>query len=295
MQVIPKSKFTYLYDGKAVPAATVKPGEVFQVETEDAFNGLIKKESDCTPENIEKIVHRSNPLTGPVKIEGAEPGDTVSIHILSIECLEYGVSILGDHFGPVSHLFPKHVAKIVPISGGAAHFNEKIKIPLEPMIGSIGVASDEETIFSWKQGHYGGNMDCKEVKAGSILQLPVSVPGAMLVMGDVHGIQGDGEMCNPFEVPAKITLKVELIKNKKISNPRVLTPDKIMTIASGRTFEACSNEAFIALANWLAEDYGFTFNDACFLLGQVADVRACQIANTMHTVRCEMPARYVSN
>lgn len=293
MQILTKDNFTYVYDGNATPAATVQPGEVFQVETEDAFNALIKSEAECTLENVNKIVHRSNPVTGPIRIEGAMPGDTIRIHIMNIECLDYGVSVLGDHFGPVSHLFPKHTAKIVPIQDGAFVFNDKIRIPLEPMIGTIGVASEDEVIFCWKQGNYGGNMDCKEVKAGAELQLPVFVPGAMLVMGDVHGIQGDGEMCNPFEVPAKITLKIELVKNKSIPTPRVITPDSILTVVSGLTFDACSKDAFIALANWLTEDYGFTFNEACYLMGQVADVRACQIANTMHTIRCIMPRHYV--
>jgi amidase len=288
-------KYHYIFDKNAEPYTRLKPGEKITVETEDAFRGIVKKEEECTVENIEKIFDLSNPLTGPVVVEGAEPGNWVEIFIEDIECGTYGVSIIGKHFCIYGDEYDKYHAKVAPIKDGIIHFNDKIKIPVRPMIGTIGTTPGLEAPGSCAEGIYGGNMDAPSVGIGNRLYLPVFIEGAYIYMGDCHAVQGDGELVNPFEMQAKITFTVDVVKDKSSAGkcPRVHTKDTIETIASDRTFYWAAKAAMRDLIEWMVDDYGFSFNDAAFLCGQVADARCCQIGNSYHTARAVIDLKYV--
>jgi len=114
-------KYAYIFDKKAEPIATLKPGEKITVNTEDAFRGLVKEEKHCTMENIESILDLSNPLTGPIVIEGAEPGDWLEVLINDIECGPYGVSIIGSHFSIFGDKY-KIQPKEAPPAGAVGFF-----------------------------------------------------------------------------------------------------------------------------------------------------------------------------
>jgi len=288
--------YKYIFDKKLKAIATLKSGEKITVNTEDAFRGLIKEEKNCTMENIESILGLSNPLTGPIVVDKAEPGDWLEVQIDNIECGPYGVSIIGSHFSIFGDKY-KIQAKVVPIKNGVIDFNDKVKIKVNPMIGTIGTTPELDTPLSTMPGIFGGNMDASSVSIGNKLYLPVFIYGAYLYLGDCHAIQGDGELVNPFEIPAKITLTLNVVKDKTSKGkwPRVISKDTIETIVSDRTFYFAAKEALNEMIKWLCEDYGFNSTEAAFLCGQVADARCCQIGNAYHTARCVFPKKYIKN
>ncbi|UCG54855.1 MAG: acetamidase/formamidase family protein [Dehalococcoidia bacterium] len=291
-------EYQYTYNRNAEPFAVIKPGGTVTFQTEDAFRGLIKKNEDGTEENINGILELSCPVTGPIVVEGAEPGNWVEISIDNIECGSYGVSVLGDHFCTIGEIFENYTTLVVPIKDGIIHLNEKIKFPAKPMIGTIGTTPKLEMPLSCLEGIFGGNMDCPSVTIGSKLYLPVFIDGAYIYAGDCHAIQGDGEIINPFEMQAKVTLTVDVLKEKSSVGkwPRLKTKNTIETVASDRTFYFAAKIAMVEMINWLVEDYGFEFNEAAFFCGQVVDARCCQIGgNAYHTARCVLDIEYLKD
>ncbi len=279
-------------------AARIRSGETVVVDVEDAFRGFVK--SDLPEEELRSVcmslLDLSCPLSGPIYVEGAEPGDVLQIHIDDIECGPYGVSILGPHFCGLSPgLFPDFIAKVVRIEGNALRFDATRTIPVSPMIGTILTCRKDECEYSWKQGPYGGNMDCRYIAKGSDVYLPIEVPGALLAMGDCHAIQGDGEIFNPFEIPARITLTPTVLKGRSttMSGPRVVTDKFLITIASEKPFEVAARDAAKHMILWLVEDFDMTAEEAAYLCGQVANVRTSQIGNSLYTASYTFPKEFL--
>jgi amidase len=289
-------EYQFTYNRNAKPWATIKSGGTVTFKTEDAFRGLIKKNEDGTLDNIKSILNLSGPGSGPFVVEEARPGDWVEVHIDNIECGSYGVSILGNHFSTIGEQFPEFKTLVVPIRDGIIHFSDRIKIPVRPMIGTIGTTPALEAPLICQEGIYGGNTDCPSITTDSMLYLPVFIDGAYIYAGDCHAIQGDGEMINPFEMQAKITLTIKVIKGKSSVGkwPRVTTRDTIETVVSDRTFYSAAKIAMVEMLKWLVEDYGFEFEEAAFFCGQVVDARSCQIGgNAYHTTRCVLEKKYL--
>ena len=292
----PTQKYLFTYDRDAKPLTVIKSGEKVTVETEDAFRGLIKKEEDFTSENINEILNLSCPLTGPIFIKDAKPGNWLEITINDITCGSYGITIIGEQFSAIGSQFKENKVKISPIINKIIHFNEKIKIPVRPMIGTIGTAPALEKPLSIFQSNYGGNMDCPTISIGNIIYLPVFVDGGYLFLGDVHAIQGDGEMINPFETTARIKLTINVVKEKSSNGkwPRIKTDNTIETLGCDRTFYTAAQIAMIQMVKWLVEDYGFSFEDSAFLCGQIVDARPCSIINSYHSARCVINIEYLN-
>jgi acetamidase/formamidase len=165
---------------------------------------------------------------------------------------------------------------------------------MEPMIGTIGVAPEFETISSLTPGPHGGNMDCPDVCIGNKIMLPVYVKGALLFLGDIHAVQGDGEISgSAVEVPAECVLKVDVIKGKQISWPRIESKEYIMTVGSGRPLEDALRIAFTELILWLEEEYNFDKFEAYQLCSQVAKVRVAQMVDPQYTMVAKFPKKYL--
>src|SRR5215471_9101212 len=218
----------YVY-GTALPVARLKPGEILETNTLDAFGNAIQKPGDTL-----SLVKGDNPLTGPFYIEGAEPGDTLAVKILDLQVDgDQGVGAIGPGFGALNEtnytpmLHPALPEKIwfyaIDHGSNTATFkaldsNFSVKIPLHPFFGCIGVApAGGEARSSVVPAEFGGNMDAPEASVGNTLYLPVNVPGALLYMGDGHAAMGDGEVAGTaIEVPLRVQLRVRLIKHQKI-------------------------------------------------------------------------------
>lgn len=288
-------EYQYTYNKNAKPYATINSGETVSFQTEDAFRGLIKKNEDGTKEKIESILQSSCPVTGPIVVTDAKPGDWVEIYIENIECGPYGVSVLGDHFCSIGEHLENYQTLVVPIKNGIIRFSDELSFPAQPMIGTIGTTPALEMPLSSYEGIFGGNMDCSSITIGSKLYLPVFIEGAYIYVGDCHAIQGDGEIINPFEMEAKVTLSIKVIKDRSSEGkwPRVVTDDTIETVVSDRTFYFAAKVAMVEMIKWLKEEHGFEYYEAAFLCA-VAHAKCCAIGgNAYHTARCVLETKYL--
>ena len=186
--------------------------------------------------------------------------------------------------------FVKETTKVVPIKDGMAILSDKISAPIDPMIGVIGTAPKEGEIPTGSPGDHGGNMDCKKIKKGSIIYLPVNTKGALLSMGDLHAIMGDGEVlvCG-VEISGKVLVKVEVIKNLNYPLPFVVDKDLIMTIASDLTLDNAHKNAVINMHRFLCHELQLTNEDSGILLSTLGNLSFCQVVDPLMTCRMEMP------
>ena len=302
MKRLRQREFCYVLGPFQKPTLIVEPPETIVVETEDAFGGKIKTEKDLpTPDRV--ALPFVNPQTGPIYVKGAQKGDTLIVHIKDIKpASDQGATCLVPYFGGLTSTTYTRLlnaplptnTKICPIRDGKVYFSDKIVLPLEPIIGTIGVSPEIEAVSSLTPGMHGGNMDCPDVCIGNKLFLPVFVEGALLYLGDVHAVQGDGELCGvAVEVPAECTLTVDLIKGKTITWPRIESPDYIMTVGSCKPMEDAMRIAFTELVLWLEGEYGFNLWDAYQLCTQVAKVRLAQMVNPLYTMVAKFPKKYL--
>ena len=296
--------YSYVIGPYRDPAATVKPGETFAVETADAFENKV----DSPDADITKLIELPyvNPLTGPIYVEGAEKGDTLAVSLHSIEVTrDYGVSALIPEFGGLcSTVFTRTLnaplpARVMlhPIRDGEITFSEEMAIPTipcDPFYGTIGTAPELEAISSLAPGFHGGNMDAADVRPGNTVYLPVKVPGAMLYVGDGHAAQGDAEVCGvAVEVPTRGTMSVRVIKGKAIGTPRIESEDYIMTVGSARPMEDAARIAFYELVMWLETGYGIERLTAYQLCSQVARVRLANMVDVLYSIVAKFPKRYL--
>jgi len=271
---------------------TVPPGSRLVFETHDALHGQIQNEE----QGIDSINwERVNPATGPVAIEGAEPGDTLKISIEKIVCDSIGVMAAIGGFGALADDIVKPGIKVLKILDDRIPFMEGVDLPLKPMIGVIGTAPAVGAVSCGVPDHHGGNLDCKLVAPGNILYLPVFHPGALLAMGDVHACMGDGEiMGTGVETAAKVHVTVELIKGQTISDPMLETPDTIYSLVSDETLELASIRAIKNIRNMIAEKFNVDNNTAGMLISAVGNLEICQIVDPKLTVRFGVPKSLLS-
>ncbi len=309
----------YYTFGPNEPALTVQNGDTVIALTRDAggFNEKMepmpeeqKQRSDVT------LFCERNPLVGPIYIEGAEPGDTLAVHIRKIKLnRNYAWSRYRTHFACLTGEVPgKQLFLNDPIperkfdwqldlerNTGILELEEsklkRIEIPLHPFLGSIGVAPRFGRIeTSLAPGEHGGNMDCVETKEGTTLYLPVWVRGAYLAFGDVHAAQGDGEICGvALETTAEVTFKLEVIKGKSMEWPRLEDDTHIMTAGSGRPLMDSLRIAQIELLRWLVDDYGFEKWEAFQVISQVMTMRVGNVVDPNYTVVAKFPKQYLAD
>ena len=286
------------------PIASVKSGEIFKIETLDAFGNKV----DSSTSDITKLIQMPfvNPLTGPIYVEGAQKGDALAVTIISVETTrDYGVSAIIPEFGglcatpltrTLNEPLPPRVM-IHPLEDNSVIFSEDLNIapiPYEPFYGTIGTAPELEAISSLSPGNHGGNMDAADVCPGNTIILPVNVEGGFLYVGDGHAAQGDAEVCGvATEIPTAGTLKVDLIKGLLLRNPRVESDEFIMTIGSARPMEDAARIAFYELIMWLESDYGIEKLVAYQLCSQVARVRLANMVDTLYSVVAKFPKKYL--
>lgn len=267
--------------------ATVEEGSIVVFETCDCFSNQIVNETQYFSSVGWDVI---NPATGPIYIEGAEAGDILKVEILEIKVAEQGVMTTAPKFGVLGDLIPEEKTKVVPIVNGVAIFNEKIHLPIKPMIGVIGTAPLNEEIPTGTPGTHGGNMDCKRIVKGAVLYLPVNVKGALLSMGDLHAVMGDGEIvvCG-VEIPGEITVKVNVIKDEQLPLPILIEGEHIMTIASAKDLDEASDAATINMHKFLMDKLNMDVHEAGMLLSVAGDLRICQVVDPLKTCRMELP------
>ncbi|MCX5495630.1 acetamidase/formamidase family protein [Kaistia dalseonensis] len=290
-----QGKYHYVYGPYAAPVLRVDPGAVISAETHDAMEGQIRSESDM-PSDILNFPFL-NPQNGPIFVNGAEKGDCLAVHIKEIvprgpqpvgtTCVmrEFGGLVGTGETAMLNAPLPEIVKKVEvdPVTG--IKWNDKITLPYEPFIGTIGTSPEIEAISSLHPDYYGGNMDLPDIAPGSIIYLPVNAPGALLYLGDCHATQGDGELCGfAIEHPTVTTVQVDLIKGWTFRWPRLENERVIMTIGSGRPMEDAARIAYRELIRWMAADYGFEEMDAYMLLTQAGRIRVGNMVDPKYTL-----------
>jgi acetamidase/formamidase len=286
------------------PAARVQSGETFVVETADAFCNKIQTGDEDLIEVCQPPY--TNPVTGPIHVEGAEPGDTLAVKIEKIEYLrDFAVSCIYPKFGglvgtdmtrTLEDPLPPRIM-IHPIREDHVIFSEDLKIapiPCEPFYGTIGVSPLIAAIGTDAAGTHGGNMDVPDTGVGNTVYFPVCVAGGLLCVGDVHAVQGDGEICGAgTEVPARGTLTVSVIKGEPIGSPRVESDDYLMAIGNARPLEDATRIAFVELLLWIESEFGLDRITAYQLCSAVAKIRVGNMVDPAYSVAAKFPKKYL--
>lgn len=284
-----KAIFSFHKDNQAV--VTIDAPATIDVATKDCFSNQLRNPEDT----IDALDwNATNPATGPVFVNGAEPGDTLKVTINKINVDEKGTVCCIENEGTLGHIISGSYVKIVHIKDGCAEFAPDIKIPIRPMIGVIGVAPEDEAVGCGTPGHHGGNMDNTMVCEGSVLYFPVATEGALLALGDVHAVMGDGEIgVTGLEIPAEVNLTVELIKGKAPEYPILENADSFSIIVSKETVDEACTRATELMHDFLAERTELSSPDVIMLMSLAGNVEICQIVDPLKTVRFVFPKKYM--
>jgi amidase len=308
----------FAFDWRDQPLLRVKPGEAFEIETWDASSGYFKTPEDkaipAKRPGFDRSPVLANPMGGPIFVEGAGRGDTLVVTIERIQVEAYSWIAVGPRRGPLgdSARFPdcstEYTTKIFKHSPGASgttvdgtlHFSDEISWPITPFIGTLGVAPDREVTTSIDgQGEWGGNLDIRDVCAGNRILLPISHPGALFYLGDVHASQGDTEFTSTAaETNATVRLHLEVLKGRRVPWMRIEKPESIVSVYAFRPLEVAVETATIHLMDWLIREYGFTATDAYCLVGTCPDFRIhvyqmCKLGKLNYVAGAEIPKRYL--
>ncbi len=280
------------------PTLHVMPGEVFQAETQMNAGPWLDDHPDR--ESLRKKIQGANPSSGCIYVEGAQPGQLLTVHIGDIDLDSIGFTHYWGSTGAMpGWLGPSGVGeqkRVVQIRDRMIVWSESLRLPVAPMLGVVGVAPERTRWATTWAGQWGGNMDIQEVSTGASVHLPVYVPGALLHVGDMHAIQGDGEICGAggIEAEGRVKLWCDLSPAPaRMTWPRITNETHIISTAQGRPAEDAFRLALVEMVLWLEEDYGMSRGDAYLLLGQVLEARCTQFVNPTFTYVCKVNRKYL--
>lgn len=289
MKHISKEHISFAFDPALPPAEKIVSGEIVRFEAKDCYDEQI----DMDGKDFGLLdMARNNPVTGPLYIEDAAPGDVLKVEILSIAPVDAGVMCVRKGQG-VYQVDGCHCRRF-PITRGCVSFDGGIKIPVKPMVGVIGTCP-EKPQNTQSPGMHGGNLDIKNLTAGSTIYLPVAVPGALLSLGDCHGLQGDGEtaICG-MEISADVTVKVSVLKDADfLPLPFIETEDAVFTAAADESLDAASAAAAQNMHAYLQTVTDLSDAQAAMLLSLVGNLRISQIVNPQKGCMMEFPKKYL--
>ena len=292
------------YDGSVEPVLRVASGDTVRVETLTASGVARLKEAGVSEAEIPRtlldveaaITERgpgAHPLTGPIYIEGAEPGDTLEVRLLGYEFLHpFGRVSFSARGGTLPDDFPYEGIRLVRFdpAAGTAEFRPGVVLPLAPFFGSIGVAPGRGRISSSPPGPHTGNLDNKELVAGSTLFLPVHAPGALLSMGDGHALQGDGEVTgSALETSLRGTIQLVVHKGKRLLWPRAETPTHFITMGLNPDLNEAARLATREMIDFLVSEKGFSRDEAYFLCSLAMDLRVTQLVDGTKGIHAMLP------
>jgi amidase len=279
--------YIYAMDKNNKPALTVKSGSQVEIDTFDCFQDQIQSE-ETTFNAIDW--NQINPATGPVYVEEAQPGDILKVTIDNIQLGEQGVMVVGPELGVMGHRMEKFEVKIISVKDDKAIFNEKLALPLNPMIGVIGVAPEGDAVNNGTPGAHGGNMDTKLITTGATLYFPVFQPGALFALGDLHAAMGDGEISvSGIEIPAKVKVTLEVIKGHSINYPILENEDGVATLVSKELLDEAANVAVEEMIDLLQPQTDLSLAEFTMLMSAAGQAQISQIVDPLKTARFFVP------
>jgi amidase len=267
--------------------AQIQQGEEVLLQTHDCFEGQIQTTSDLVDSLDWAHV---NPATGPLFIKGANPGDVLRIDLLDIQVGQQSSMVTIPGEGALGDVISQMETAILKLDSGQVVFKDKIRVPIRPMIGVIGVAPSEGEVPTGTPGAHGGNMDCTLISAGSRVYFTVGVEGALFGAGDLHAAMGDGEIvvCGA-ETPGMVRFKADVVDLPGLPTPFVDTKDVVATIFSAPTIDEAASGATHNMAQFLTDFAGIPLNDAGMLMSLAGQLKFCQVVDPLKTVRFEFP------
>jgi acetamidase/formamidase len=270
------------------PVLTVPSGAVVEVYTEEASDGQLTLDSnvgDVATLDFDPI----HPLTGPVYVEGAEPGDVLAVTLHEIELGDYGWTAVVPGFGFLADEFPEPYLKTFAFEDGqsVARFSDDISVPLAPFPGVMGVApATDEMLSTIPPRANGGNMDDPHLIEGTTAYFPVFVEGALFSIGDTHAAQGAGEVCGTaIEAPMRIVYEVNVLKGgRSIPEPEYETADTYAVTAFAETLDEAAKKATRYMIDYLVAEHGLDRYDAYALVSLAGDLRIAEVVDVPHVL-----------
>lgn len=305
VEVVPsREQYAYTFGGVA-PLHRVRPGTALRLWSDDAFGGALRSTTDLSSEKVD--LRFVNPQTGPFFVEGAEPGDTLVLHFVAMEPARgWGASAAIPFFGGLTST--DRVATLqepLPdttwiyeldrarntVGFVATSADLRVELPVEPMLGTVGVApAGGEARSSLVPDRFGGNMDTPQMRPGTTCYLGVNVEGALFSVGDGHYRQGEGEACGTaVEGAMTTTLIVELIKGRPTPWPRLEDDDHWMSVGSSRPLEDAWRIGMVDLVTWFGDLYGLSAMDAYQLLSQITEAPLANVVDANYSSVVKAP------
>jgi amidase len=267
-----KEKSFTVYSAGLDPAYRVGIGEVVLVECQHGLPGLVSRDGTFKEAKEGDPV---NPGTGPIHVEGIDPGNAIAVDILDIRVADWGYS----------------GGRIFELSNGYASFDTNLRLPLQPMVGQIGIAPADGQMDTRTPTEMGGNMDCREVRAGSTLVFTAQVKGGLLGIGDPHALQGDGEIGGQgIECDADVVVRFRKLPEPLSRRPVILRPEFVATMGVHKDLGEAAWQATDDMVGLLARVSGRTEKDARMLVNLVGNLKINQIVDGAKGARMEMPS-----
>ncbi|WP_421764644.1 acetamidase/formamidase family protein [Ekhidna sp.] len=266
------------------PILTINSGEVVEISTEEATDGQLTIDSD-TSDLMNLSFDPIHPLTGPIYINDAQPGDVIAVTLHSIEIGEWGWTAILPGFGFLADEFTEPHLKTFELAGkNNVRFADGINIPLKPFPGVLGVAPNTDSLLSTIPPRAnGGNMDDPNMVEGTTIYLPVFVEGALFSIGDAHAAQGLGEVCGTaIEAPMKFLVEIKLLKGSSIQEPQYENDEVYAVTAFATTIDEAAKKATRYMIDYLVENYQLSRNDAYMLCSLAGDLKIAEVVDVPH-------------
>ncbi len=279
MKRILRDQLIYHFDASTPPVLTIRPGETVVVESHDTSTDRMHRAEDLEPFMATRNPLEVNPAGGPIYVEGAKPGDALAVTILDIQLGPLGFVRKLPGFGALREGVEDSAIMMVRTEGNDLIFADKVRMPARPMVGVLGTAPAEGTIYTAHPGPQGSNMDFNANTVGTTVYLPVHVSGALLGIGDLHATMGDGEVSGTgVEIRGETTARIDLVKGAAPNRPWMETDTDWIATGQGETLEIAVEEAVDNLTRIIQEKLDLTRTEAFLMVSARGDVRIGQAA-----------------
>ena len=279
MKRLGRENHIYVLDPDNPPAITIDSGEELMVETWDAFEGV------RDPAVLE-AKSLKGPATGPIYVNGAEPGDALRVDFISITAKEGAAHMVMPGRGFLDTEFTDAYPTVMSIEDGYVVMPSGLRLPLVPSMGVVATTPTYPQQTASDSGPYGGDIDMKELVEGSSIYLPVFVPGGMLALGDCHAVVGDGAVAGTgAECSSDTHIRVTVEKGMGIKGPRAMTPEHFIVLGHGEELGAAMKQAVRDMVDFLVQEKGMKPYDAYSLLSLAGDIRVSRTFRPISPVK----------
>ena len=288
MDMLSSERYITAFSKSAAPVLRVSDGATVRIATKDCYMDNLRAEND--PRGAAKgPAIGCNPASGPVFIEGARPGDTLKCEILAIDVGDSASMRISNRGGLMADRVTAPIVRCIPLRDGHAEL-AGVRMPLDPMIGVIGVAPEGGDVDTESPGAHGGNMDTRHIRAGSTLYLPVAAEGALFALGDVHARMGDGEICIcGLECPAEVTVRLSVVHGKREKWPMLKDErGRWYAIASAADLDEAAKLSADAMMDFIEKRVAIDHNELILLMSLVCHLEISQVVDPLLTARTSL-------